>query len=300
MKRYLFLITAFFLFLSGCSTAPIEESTVQSEQKLIFSVVPAERASFLSKDVFGDKTTAVVYSDFSEINLLMDGMQVPFTEAIRDDRITVPEIFAYARLDARKGFCQESHRSVNGLTHFVYSYPECVLRIAYDIYETPDGKQHLMEELYFIDTVEHAENFNEVYTDEVTGQILAREDWGLSFEAAEASPTQITVNYSQQGGQQIGTLSLFDYYIYRDSAEIDISEDFVGWGERETGGLPASIVMGSSGQFTLTFPDTVGTLEPGDYALLASVEDIYDQSDVHPLMVNFADKQSYKIKFTVQ
>ena len=44
--------------------------------------------------------------------------------AIQDGDISVEEIFAYARLDARNGFCTEHKNSKHGLTHFIYVYPE--------------------------------------------------------------------------------------------------------------------------------------------------------------------------------
>ena len=41
---------------------------------------------------------------------------------IQDGDISAEEIFAYARLDARNGFCTEHKNSKQGLTHLIYVY----------------------------------------------------------------------------------------------------------------------------------------------------------------------------------
>lgn len=306
MKKVILTIAVATLLFSivGCSTlqeyaVSTKSGDVISMQKLKFSVVAGERGTFVPMEDFGGKANVTVYSDFSEIKILVDGTYTPFTEAIQDERITIPEVFAFAQLDAQNGFCKEIYRSERGLTHFIYSYPECTLRIAHDIYETPDGNQHLMEELYFIDTVEHAKNFYEVYTETGSGRRLDREDWGISFEVVDATPTQLTLSYTQQGGQQIGALVLADYYICHASEPMDIQNEFIGWCEKDAGGLPISILKNSSGQFTLDLPASIGELKPGEYYLIASVCDIYEESDVHPLMINYTDEQNYKIGFSV-
>jgi len=55
----------------------------------------------------------------------------------------------------------------------------------------------------------------------------------------------------------------------------------------------------SSTEFTIDWKDIYGTLSPGEYVIRVIVKDIYDKSQVHPLMRNFYDIQHYEITFTV-
>lgn len=329
MKKYQFAITTIALLaaLTGCtasqetagtdSTAATETSPTVLEtfaqtveetpsQKLQFSVVESETPGYtvISQEELGEKTgTEIVYGNLKEVSLTWDEQTIPLAQAIREEKLTVPEIFAFARLDAQNGFSQESYISEHGLTHFCYTYPEWELQIAYDLYETPDGKQTLIDELYVYNISEGDRNVSYTYVDEDSqwGYFLDREDWGLTFEAANVTPTQITVNYTQQQSQEVGELTLDSYILFPMDEEnnLDSGPNYIAMSRMDTSGLPISLLSDSSGQFTIDWGDTAGALEPGEYYLNVSVSDNFDPTQVHPLIEKFHDKQSYHILFTV-
>lgn len=313
MRKHIILsvvLIALFAALCGCArtqvpkaTAPAAADAIISQQKLAFSVTPAEeeRYTVLSREELGGKTDAdVSYRGFAEVCVRVGGVEIPLAEAIRDNRLTVPEIFAFARMDAENGFCQEEFFSEHGLTHFSYTYPECVLQLAYDVYETPNGNQTLMEEVYIAD---RRRDESHVYVDENSewGYFLDREDWGLTFKVSHVSPTQITLDCTQRGGQQIGELLIDDYLLFPAEASVDPDQapSYIGNYRKGSEWQPISISPGASGPITIDWSASAGTLEPGDYYLQLDIFDIYEESEVHPLMVNYYDKQRYNIAFSI-
>lgn len=322
MRKYILTLMTLTMLtiLSGCGEAPkteppatepaIAETTVPTaaasvspEQKLRFSVTEAEQTDYVKEELGGGANAYIVYSGLSEVNINIDGTDVPLAEAVREGKLTLPEIFAFARMDAQNGFCAEAYTSARGLTHFTYTYPQCELRLAYDVYETPDGKQTLINEIQVFDLTGDARGISDYYVDPESkwGYFLDREDWGLTFEAADVSPTRITLDYTQQGGQQIGGLQIEGYTLY--SAENYGEPDGsgrIGQATRNSGEFPIPLPGDSSGQITIDWPETAGTLAPGEYYLKLSISDIYDKSEAHPLIVKYHERQSYYVVFSVK
>lgn len=318
MKTYQFaaVILSLMTILNGCAknqmavTASMESvpetavAMAEVARKLQFSVTEADELSFTNvpQSELGEKAdVSMVYGSLTEVDLAWDGEVISLPQAIREERLTVPELFAFARMDAQNGFCQESYISEHGLTHFCYAYPECELWISYDVYETPDGGQTLINEIhiYSIDNSQKPLDITYVDEDNEWGYFLDREDWGLTFAVISASPTQITVNYSQQQGQEIGELSVTDFSLYSRSASGTL-DTYLGQFNFAREGRPIPIQSDGSGQITFDWTDIAGTLEPGEYYIKATVADTYDESAVHPLMDNFYDRQSYHIVFSVE
>jgi len=313
MRKYILIVFTFTLLaaLSGCArpqttqAPPAADGGNSSEQKLVFSVLEAEVPGFtvVPREELGGTTDAsITYCGLSEVAVSVDGADIPLAEAIRGG-LTVPEIFAFARMDARNGFCTQTYRSERGLTHFSYTYPECVLCLAYDVYETPDGAQTLIEEICICGT-DGADNLTYTYVDEESkwGYFLDREDWGLTFEISRVCPTRITLDCTQHGGQQIGKLFIDGYMLF--SMEDDGSPDnalpgYIGRAGEDAEGLPIPIAPDASGPITVDWSATVGTLTPGKYCLKLDISDVYEESEVHPLMRNYYDRQSYHIEFSV-
>ena len=50
---------------------------------------------------------------------------------------------------------------------------------------------------------------------------------------------------------------------------------------------------------TITNEKAGHVYEAGDYLLTLSVEDIYSSEQLHPLMRNFCDRQSYVVEFSI-
>ena len=56
------------------------------------------------------------------VTIQLNGKYVPLETAIREGDISVEEIVAYARVDAKNGFCAEKEHTENGLSQFTYDY----------------------------------------------------------------------------------------------------------------------------------------------------------------------------------
>lgn len=286
------------------TAAPAEETAPR--QRLQLSVAEAERPGYtlVFQEKLGEKIgTEITYGNLTKVNITWDGQTISLEETIREGKLTFPEIFAFARMDAQNGFCQETFESEHGLTHFCYAYPECVLVIAYDVYETPAGEQILIDELYIWNISDYSRNASYIYVDEESewGYFLDREDWGLAFEVASVTPTQITVNYTQQQSQEIGELTLDSYIMFPMNAEADPEggPGYIAMSQRDTKDLPISLRSDDSGQFTIDWTEIAGALEPGEYYLKVTVSDNYEPTDIHPLIEKFHDTQSYHIVFTI-
>lgn len=299
------------LLCTGCSNntpaVPVPETSAPAEtaeqtvQKLKFSVVPSEDSGKIirEEELGGKLGTSLVYGQLSEVKIVWAGETISPEDAIREEKLSGPELFAFARLDARNGFCTESYQSVNGLTHFLYTYPECVLRLAYDVYETPDGKQHLIEDIAIYPPDESGtRNYGENYVDEESpwGYFLDREDWGVSFTVAGATPTGLLLNYTKEQGQEFGTLNVTGYTLYRKEAQAVTALVRENWEYTQ----PDKIIpLDGDGQVRIDWEETAGTLEAGEYELRVTVTDIYDAESVHPLARNYYDRQSYTMEFTI-
>ena len=258
-------------------------------------------ATITSDQLGGNFDQDINYLGMSEVNWEVDGIIYSLADAIRDGITSVEEIFAYARIDARNGICTEEFTSKNGLAYFTYAYPEFDLRMTYDVYETPDGQQHLVNDIGIY--ASGADVFT-AYTDEETGVAIDREDWGLTFDVTETTPTSITLDCTQSGGQQIGELQI-DYY-YNIYSVVDgqtmLVPSLQGTMTYTEETLPppiADIKQDGSTRFTIDWTEKYGELDSGEYKIKLSVNDIFDESQVHPLMQDYFDRQSYWVEFTI-
>lgn len=314
------VLTVLMLVLSGCAGSQKEmelppasgemlsavHATANPEPRMQFSVAASEEPGYtvISQEELGGNTDAyLAYWNLTEVNIFWAGEYIPLAEAIRKGDISAPEIFAFARMDSQNGFCEEHYQSERGLTHFSYTYPECELLLAWDIYETPDGDQQLIEEIYICAGSDNWRNQSHFYVDKSSewGYFVDREDWGLDFEVSSAAPTQIVLDVTQQGGQQLGELVIESYSLYSqdENAAADKKPGPIGQAWTDAEGLPIPILMDAAGQITIDWTSAAGTLNTGNYYVKLTVSDIYDQSKVHPLMTNYYDKQSYNIAFAL-
>lgn len=194
----LLVLSAFFL---GKSIGPASEASA-SGQKLKFSVVPTEEIGFIKvpEEKKGSEKADLVYQNLSEVSITLNGKTEPLEDAIRTGKITGAELFADARMDAEAGFCKEGYTSEQGLTRFVYTYPECALEIVYDIFEGSEGKSQLINEITIADSTQSLFDSDSFYVDESSrwGYFLDREDWGLEFTVKAVTPESLTVTYTQK------------------------------------------------------------------------------------------------------
>ncbi len=221
----------------------------------------------------------------TDVTIDLDRTIMDLGNALREGKASLGEISFLAQSDARAGFCAESWKSENGLAEFCYSYPDFDLRIINDIYETPDGLQHLIRNLTLC---EPGTNVVHVYNE------IDQEDWGIEFSVAKVSPTEITLNYTQSGGQLVGRLMTCGYDISRlNPMEAVMDLDNAPFQEQ----MPIS--MNTQDSLTLDIETYFGALPAGQYGMYLYLRDTYEEENVPPLTRNYHDMQCYWIEFTV-
>lgn len=224
---------------------------------------------------------------------------IPLEEAISMEYISTEIMIAYARMDAKEGFCEEISESNNGLTRFIYRYPEVDLVYIYDIYETPNQKQYLISELA-ICAPGRSPSF--LYIDEETGEPIDYEDWGICFEVLEINQAGLMIKCTQNGGQQIGKLIVEYYELYRINTEdgqeeyVDrLTDDFFG-----ESNINCIVDMGGTTDIFIDFLQQYGEIPSGDYYVYLTVKDEYSENDVLPLMKNYYDEQRFRIQIRIE
>lgn len=280
----------------------------ESSRSLKLSAVPNENIGYTvipSEELNGNFSEDIVYWNFTDVTIEVDGARIPLEEAIRDGKITTAEILAFARIDSKNGVCKETYSTEHGLTCFLYSYPEFDVHLIYDVYATPDGQQHLIEDLSIYPRGKHS-NTNHQFLDEESqyGYFLDREDWGIDFEVSSVTPTSLTVNCIQSGGQQIGELEVNFYYniysvIDEQTSLLDSQGEAVVYTQDSLPSPIAKIKQNATTQFTIDWSEKYGELESGEYRIKLSISDIFDESQVHPLMQDYYTSQGYWIEFTI-
>lgn len=238
----------------------------------------------------------VKYLGISDITIDMDGTTRKLADALQDGSVTVDQLIADARQDAVLGFCREGVTSKNGLAEFTYYYGDYRLHYVYDVYETPDGRKHLIKDFTIYNSYSAPVNFGYHYDED--GNLIDYEDWGLTFKVSKADSTALTVVCTQSGGQQFGTLQLNQMYLRRknpDTLEWEWVDDSYTY---DCGG--PDLTMGGTTELTLDLTETCGPLSAGDYSLVMKFLDCYNPEDVPSLMRNYYDKQWYTVEFTIQ
>lgn len=289
----LFVLTALTFFCLGrygCS-APAAEA---GQALLLHAVADTEGSKqlFRPAQLGNDITQNMYYVGLSSVTVTVDGHAMALEDALHQGTITFAQLAADAQLDARNGFCEESATSYNGVSYFVYRYPELSIGLVNDVYATPDGQQHLIRELSIYAPDEDVIPPNHYYNSD--WGLLDLEDWGLTFSVEQVSNTAITLRCVQSGGQQIGQLSL-DWYMLRN--EEGFYPNLSGTAEAPS--CEFALQMDGETQITLDWAEEYGSIPSGQYILDLNVQDHYEPSQVHPLMQNFHDWQAYKLEFTV-
>lgn len=259
---------------------------------------PAGFASFSGDALGNNYDNTIRYSFLRDVEIVLDGTPKKLEYAIRDGAITIEEIIAYARLDASNGFCYEIPRTKNGLTYWTYRYPYFDLWTVHDIYETPDGKQHLISEFGICAT---GRDKNLFFPNQDTGTPIDYEDWGITIEVSNVTPTSITLKFSQSGGQQIGDLIVNSYTLYRLNTAENTLEDITPLVDDFNGEKcpHATILKNGSTEITINFSPFYSELTADSYILTLLIEDQYTEEEVHPLTKNFYDEQYFDVAFVI-
>ena len=285
-----------FLGKSQFSQQPDFEQSITNQvntpsQRLLVSVVKNEEISEFSifSPEFSDIGGNVSGRKLEQVNICLNGITKPLEEAMQDGYVSFHEIAAWAALDADNGFCKESTETKRGLTMCRYIYREFMLTVINDVYQTPDGQDHLIQECIFYPSgVESISIRSMVFTDK-TGAPLDREDWGLSLELIEVSPSDITFQVHQSGGQHIGNLvtDMLSLYCITTEAEVyRTTKEF-------------SIENSGTTVISLNWEDECGKLPGGTYSLVLGISDIFTEEQRHPLMLDYNVWQAYGLEFTI-
>ena len=262
--------------------------TESTAPRLIISAVHAD-SEYTSEKIqqTNDGTSDLDFCciGLTDVTIDLGGNVMDLGNALREGKTSLSEISFLAQSDSQSGFCTEGWKSKNGLAEFRYSYPDFDLWIVDDIYETPDGLQHLIRGITLCQPgSDVAFLHNE----------LDQEDWGIEFSVAEASQTEITLNYTQSGGQVLGQLMTYGYAISRLNPMEGIALlDNAPLQEQKP------ISMNGQGTLCLDIETYFGALPAGQYGMYLYLQDAYNEEDVPPLTRNYHDVQCYWIDFDI-
>lgn len=238
----------------------------------------------------------VSYVGISDVTIDIDGTTRKLADALQDGSVTVDQLIADARQDAVLGFCREGVTSKNGLAEFTYYYGDYRLHYVYDVYETPDGRKHLIKDFTIYNSYSAPVNFGYHYDEE--GNPIDYEDWGLTFNVSQADSTALTVVCTQSGGQQFGNLQFSEAFLEKknpttqewESLEDNFTYDCIG----------TALTMGGTTELTFDVMEKGKPLPAGDYSLAMQFTDCYDPEEIPSLMRKYHDRQWYTVEFAIQ
>lgn len=250
------------------------------------------------------------YWSVKDVTVQLDGTRMPLEDALCEGLVTVDDVIASAREDAAVGRCKESSQSKNGLAVFRYHYPAFNLQSLYDIYETPDGWRHRITD-FSVYGIGRDPGYS-IGWDEETGDPIDYEDWGLTFTVTQLSPSGVTLECAQSGGQQFGRLNVAGLMLSRknpdtqdwervEPLDASIGADIYKAYSEITPKPEDDLAMGGAKELTYDLEAMFGRLTAGKYKISLKIVDCYDEADVPPLSRNFYDIQWYTVKeFTVE
>ena len=307
MKKFFLILAAAVLMLSACEKAPAQVQATKSVtdadpvQALIITAQPDEEnwQRFSAQELSGNFSNGLNIKYLKNVEITVDGQSLPLEEAFKLGKISEEEICFSAREDARNGFCKETFESVHGVASFTYEYPEYNLMLIHDVYETPDGKQHLINLMTVYSprssdgyTLHQEGPYWHFLNDE--GFIMDKEEWGLAFSAKDVSPTGLVLESTQANGQQTGQLVIVEYDIRDGERPLDFLDS-----SAQLRSVELLVTLNGSGEYKLDWTDVYGPLSAGEYTLSLGVTDRFDAATVHPLIQNFTDYQWFDVSITI-
>ncbi len=305
----LLVLSAFFLGRSlGSGETAAEDGLSKRNLRLSATtdrnepdkVIPLEQGNFPEAH----------YWSVKDVTVQLDGTRMPLEDALREGLVTVDDVIASAREDAAVGRCKESSQSKNGLAVFRYHYPAFNLQSLYDIYETPDGWRHRITD-FSVYGIGRDPGYS-IGWEEETGDPIDYEDWGLTFTVTQLSPSGVTLECAQSGGQQFGRLNVAGLMLSRknpdtqdwervEPLDASIGADIYKAYSEITPKPEDDLAMGGAKELTYDLEAMFGRLTAGEYEISLKIVDCYDEADVPPLSRNFYDVQWYTVKeFTVE
>lgn len=297
MNKNLFAIRVFFLLATlivmiGCSKQQSSQGYNDADQYKFIVSLGSGTSHFSSHELNGAISHGLSYAGVQNVSIRIQDVDIPLEEAIRNGTITLSQILDKARQDSKSGLCEEITISKLGLTTFNFRYNNYNIQIIQDVFETPDGSNPLINYLRITSTM-YASNAITGFLNEDGTKLLDMEDWGLTFEAASISNTDLTLTCDQANGQQLGTLHVVSYYITDENGTILPSDN------QTAVNFSQEMTMGGKSALNLDWTEYYGEIPAGTYSLYLIIDDKYDSSKIHPLLRNYYDTQIYEIKIIV-
>lgn len=290
-KLWAILLILTIGILSGCQEKPETADDARAAQagKLKLQVEASQESlDYRPSQLGGQYNGTICYDGVSNVCIEINGNVLPLEQAVQEKVCSIEEVTAWAQEDSRSGLCMEGQCTYNGLTKFTYTYPDYMLIVIHDVYETPDGNEYTINRF----TVTQPKALKPApigYSDADTGEYLDLEDWGITFAPQKVTRSGITLETSQRDGQNFGALYLTDFYLVSEPQKALLEES-------QTYGLFLPIVMDGSGELQLEW----NTSPPaGRYTLVVRLEEQYNKEDVPSLMRNYHDTQQYRISIAI-
>ena len=290
--------------LSSYPTKTVNQS-VPDDPRISLTLIKADKATnhqrLTEEDLEGIYDGVIDHTGFSDVLIKIDGADMSLREAILDQHISVEDFIAGLQTDARNGHCKEIYETDIDLTHFLYRYNTFEVAVFNDVWEAPNGEKVLARDIWIRQSWHFNDGIYRTYLDDEGNEVGRRkEDWGLTFEVIEATPTCVKVNITQHGGQQFGQFEINIPYASISGETGGFLRTANNTQPRMTG-FPSDgrINMNGTTEFTFDWSNELGELPSGTYWMSFGVKDIYDTNLVHPFTKDYTDYQSYFFEFEI-
>ena len=269
------------------------------------TLIKADKATqyqrLTEEELTGIYNGVIDYTGFSDVLIKIDGADMSLREAILDQHISVENFIAGLQTDARNGYCKEIYETDIDLTHFLYRYNTFEVAVFNDVWEAPNGEKVLARDIWIRQSWHFNDGIYRTYLDDEGNEVGRRkEDWGLTFEVIEATPTCVKVNITQHGGQQFGQLEINIPYaiIFAETGGFLRTANDT---QPRMSGFPSDgrITMNGTTEFTFDWSDELCELPSGKYWIDFGVNDVYNVNTIHPFTKNYTDYQMYYFEFEI-
>lgn len=293
------IVLGFFLGSRGSAASlSLVNSTIQK------AASANQLSSYAPTEFPGSGAAAVYLYGIDDVELQIGSRHFSLLSALSSGKLSSEDVVHQAFWDAAQGLCNRTEISRYGLSRYRFHYPNFELCITRDVFESATGGKYPIFSIAFYLPGEGVSSELEqyLYAEDGTMVDTRAEDWGLQFSVEEAGAKHILLNVVQKKGQQIGTLTVKRYHIYRTDGVHRTEQNPVCTADEEEK-LRQEYPISSNAQtdISLDWEKLYGSLPSGDYELHLMIEDVYDKTQPRsPLQQNYTDTQRYVVPFHVE